>query len=70
MKITRTSVQSGITRTIDLPVTEEQIKRWEDGEHIQNVMPELSADQREFLITGITAEEWDELFPPEEDENI
>jgi len=31
-------------------------------------MPRLDADGREFIKTGITAEEWEEIFPPEEDE--
>lgn len=31
---------------------------------IQNVFPELNADEREFLMTGITAQEWDENFLP------
>lgn len=65
MKITRTSNYSGIVRTIDLNVTQEQIDAWENGALIQNVMPHLSPDDREFLKTGITPEEWDEMFPPE-----
>lgn len=66
MKITRTSNYSGVTRTLDLPVTQEQLDAWEAGALIQNVMPTLSPDDREFLKTGITAAEWDEMFPPEE----
>ena len=69
MKITRTSLQSGITRTLDLNVTEEQMKRIEGDEHIQDVMPHLTDDEREFILTGITASEWEELFGEEEDEN-
>lgn len=65
MKITRTSMQSGIERTIDIDVTQEQIDAWEKGALIQNVMPHLSLDDREFLKTGITSEEWDEMFQPE-----
>jgi hypothetical protein len=62
MKITMTSVASGITRTKDLDVTQEQINRINAGEHIQNVLPHLSSDDREFMLTGITADKWDELF--------
>ncbi len=68
MKITRTSTYSGIQRTIDLNVTQEQIDAWENGALIQNVMPHLSADDREFLKTGITPEEWDEMWPDEDEE--
>lgn len=63
MLVTCTSQLTGVKRTIDLPITQEQIDRWENGELIQRAMPHLSPDQREFLITGATAEEWDEAFP-------
>ena len=62
MLITRKSVMSGITRTRDIDVTETQLANWEQGMLIQNAMPNLSADDREFIMTGITAEEWDEAF--------
>lgn len=32
------------------------------GALIQNVFPLLTADQREFLMTGITPAEWDDAF--------
>ena len=68
MNVTKTSVHSGITRTLDLDVTFEEIAAWQAGELIQVAMPRLNADEREFIKTGITAEEWEEIFPPEEDE--
>lgn len=61
MKITKTSELTGITRTLDLPVTEDQIQVWLDGMLIQAAMPNLDADQREFVKTGITPEEWETL---------
>lgn len=62
MNITRTSLYSRITRTLDLPVTEAQLDAWASGELIQNAFPDLSPDDREFLKTGITAEEWEQLY--------
>ena len=62
MKITKTSIHSGTTRTFDLDVTAEELTRWIDGELIQNAMPRLDADEREFIKTGVTAEEWEEMF--------
>lgn len=59
MKITRTSILSGVTRTRDIDVTPEQMARWESGEVIQRVMSHLSADDREFILSGITPEEWE-----------
>jgi hypothetical protein len=53
--------------TMDLPVTMEQINRWQlDGVLIQDAFPNLNADEREFLKTGITKEEWAAAFPEEE----
>lgn len=70
MLITRKSMLTGEERTLDLPVTEEQISRWQAGELIQNAMPHLTAGEREFIKTGITDEEWDAEFGnPEEGDN-
>lgn len=65
MKITRRSMLTGKIRTMDLPVTEEQLRRWQDGELIQRVMPNLNVDEREFIISGSTPEEWDEHMKDE-----
>ena len=62
MTITRKSPITGITRTKEIDVTIDQILAWEMGELLQNAMPHLSADDREFVKTGITGEEWDQLF--------
>ena len=35
---------------------------WRDGELIQNVFPQLTVDQREMLMTGITPEEQEEMM--------
>jgi hypothetical protein len=58
MLITKQSALTGITRTFDLNITQEQLERWESGTVAQDAFPNLTADQREFLITGITDEEW------------
>jgi hypothetical protein len=62
MKITRTSLASGITRTLDIDITQDQLDRWKGGELIQRVAPYLDGDSREFIISGITSEEWETLF--------
>ena len=62
MNITNTSAHSGITRTLDLDVTLEEYAAWRAGELIQVAMPRRNADEREFIMTGITAEEWEEMF--------
>ena len=62
MLITRTSPFSNKTNIMEIDVTEEQIALWESGVLIQNAMPNLSADEREFIKTGITPAEWDSAF--------
>lgn len=62
MKVTRKSLFSGQVNTMDLDVTEEQLARWRAGENIQDVFPNLTADEREFLISGCLPDEWDEMF--------
>lgn len=66
MIIAKKSGLTGKINFMDVPVTQEQLDRFQNGELIQRVMPNLTPDQREFLMTGSTAEEWHELFGDEE----
>ena len=65
MKITKTSPFTGETNTLDINVTQSQIDAWYGGVLIQNAMPNLTADEREFIKSGIPAHEWDETFGEE-----
>lgn len=67
MNITRTSLATGTTRTLDINVTLEQLNNYAQGALLQDAFPHLSADDREFIKTGITPEEWDSLFGGEEE---
>ena len=70
MEITRNSMLTGKTATIEIPgVTHDMITQWEGGAIIQDVMPDVSPGHREFIMTGITPEEWNSRFPPEEEED-
>lgn len=63
MIVTKISTISGNVNSMDLPITQEQLNRYNEGtELIQNVFPNLTPDQREFLISGITANEWATTF--------
>lgn len=62
MKITRESMLTGNVSTMDINVTFEQLDAWDNGMLIQDVMPELTPFEREFIKTGITQEEWDATF--------
>ena len=66
MEISKVSIISGKRSTMDLPVTPDQLVRYNEGvELVQNIFPNLSPEQREFLISGITPEEWAETMDEE-----
>ena len=48
--------------TGSVTVSSEGVRRWKQGELIQNAMPDLDADQREQLISGTHPDCWGELF--------
>ena len=53
-----------------IDVSYAQVMAWEEGgELIQNALPShLTADEREFLMTGITPKEWADIGGPWEEE--
>lgn len=62
-QISRVSPFSGKLNTLELEFDMKNYLAWSElGTPIQNAMPYLSADEREFLMTGITKEEWDNAF--------
>lgn len=65
MIITRTSLVSKRTKSMDLDITAEQLTNWGAGMLVQDAFPNLSEDEREFIMTGVTSEEWNELFGEE-----
>jgi len=70
MNIIKKSSLSGIEHTMNINITEEELfrieNRYNSKELIQNIVPNLSMDEREFLMTGITNEEWVNTFGEEE----
>ena len=62
MIVRRPNIFTGKVRELELDITQEQVNRWKNGELIQNVFPHLSVDEREFLMTGIIGEEWNEYW--------
>lgn len=62
MRITRKSVITGIERTRDIPVNPEDYITWEKGYcNLQDAMPYLSDNDREFILSGIVPGEWEKL---------
>jgi hypothetical protein len=69
--VTMTSMISGKQNTMMFDMTREQINAYTDTKRtklIQEIFPELTDAEREFLMTGITPAEWDATFPKEEEE--
>jgi hypothetical protein len=68
--ITRRSPFTGKVHRMEIPLTPKEYGKcatlWQTGVLIQDAFPMLSADQREFIKTGITPEEWDAAFGEEE----
>lgn len=62
MNITKVSLYTKKTHTRDIPCTQEQMDEWLGGKLIQDAMPDLSTDDREFLISGMTPHEWKEMM--------
>ena len=58
LTVTNRSSMTGKVNTKELDITFAQFAAWHQGKLIQEVMPNLSADDREFLMTGITPDEW------------
>jgi excinuclease UvrABC nuclease subunit len=62
MILKRMSILTGNVSEMEIQITEEELNAYLNGnECIQNVFPHLNADEREFIMTGITSEEWEEM---------
>ena len=66
LSVTKPSMLSGLENTMVLDITFEQYDAWRGGALIQDAMPNLTPDEREFLMTGITSEEWDKEYKEED----
>lgn len=63
MLITKRSPLTLKDNTREIDVTMDQLNAWANGpDVIQKVLPWLSDDDREFLLTGCTPEDWDFMF--------
>ena len=65
MLVRRRSGYSGKEHEMEVDVTDSQIQAWREGELIQRAMPNLTDDEREFIMNGITPGEWNEMMGPE-----
>ena len=68
MIVERQSIVSGKVYEMDINITEEQLFNFINGKSglAQDAFPDLSIDEREFIISGIHPDEWNELFGNED----
>lgn len=71
MLVRMQSLMSGKINEMEIPVTLEEVDAWRRGNKlIQEVFPHLTPDQREFLMTGSTPEEWNACMPEEDEADV
>ena len=64
VRVTKTSMLTGNQSSMLLPLRQGEIEHWlNSGTLVQDAFPHLSADVREFLMSGITPDEWNATFP-------
>lgn len=69
MYIKRKSVISGIERTRSIPVNPDDYIAYRAGiGNMQELMPYLTDEDQEFILSGITPDEWNEVFVSIEEE--
>lgn len=68
MIIERQSIVSGKMYQMDIDITPKQLFDFMNGKSglAQEAFPDLSIDEREFIISGIHPTEWHELFGNED----
>ena len=68
-QVIRKSPFTGKTNAIILPIAQDVydacLEAWVGGKMIQDAFPMLTADEREFIKTGITPLEWAAAFGEE-----
>ncbi len=52
-------------KIVSVTVPAAGVAKWRSGAYVQEAFPGLSADDREFLLSGISGDEYDRLFPDE-----
>jgi len=62
MLVYRENIISGKVNVMSLPVTQTQLDTYQNTNVlVQDIFPDLTADQREFLISGFMPGEFDTL---------
>ena len=59
--IERKSPLTGKVNTMEITMDPADYLAWQNGEMIQNALPYLTIDEREFIKTGLVGDEWDTM---------
>ena len=62
--------KKGAMNTREIDITPEQLSAYESGALIQNVMSHISESDREFLMTGMSDEDWDRIFGQDDADSV
>ena len=63
VNVVRVSPLTGKTNIMEIDITLDQLRQWEKGLGlIQDIMPNLTDSEREFIMSGMTDDDWDEAF--------
>jgi hypothetical protein len=65
-ELSKVSLFTNRLNTMCIEMEIEDFYEWQKGALIQQVLPYLSPSEREFLMTGSTDDEWDEIFKERE----
>ena len=63
-EVIRTSPLTGITNTMYMDISDDQINEWNDPNRtrlIQDIFANLTEAEREFIMTGYTVADWKEM---------
>lgn len=64
VEVERVSPLTGNINKMYLDVTPEQVAEWNNPQRtklIQDIFPNLTQDEREFIMTGYTVSDWKEM---------
>jgi hypothetical protein len=74
--LVKNSSLTGKENSMEISLTPAEYREWARLEAertrplVQDAFPQLSDDEREFIITGITPEEWNEFMGSDDDESM
>lgn len=66
MKLKKKSMLTGKENTMNLPISEEEFNKcfnlFKEGEMINDAFPSLNEKERDFILTGMTEDEWNSVI--------